>query len=63
MKQLKRFTVCKLLDHEWRKIAYPVGSDGERAGMFLRCLRCGKEDHSVGSVPMGPGGAMGGAMA
>jgi hypothetical protein len=30
--------------------------------MFLRCLRCGKEDHSVGSVPKGPGGALGGGM-
>jgi len=58
MDNLKRFTTCKLLDHRWAKISYPVGRDGERAGMFLRCLRCGKEDHDVGSVPKGPNGAM-----
>ena len=58
MKQLQRFTVCKLLDHKWQKIAYPAGPDGERSGMYLRCRRCGKEDHDVGSVAKGPGGAM-----
>ena len=56
MNNLKRFTTCKLFDHRWTKISYPVGSDGERAGMFLRCQRCGKEDHDAGAVAKGPGG-------
>ncbi len=58
MNNLKRFTTCKLFDHRWTKISYPVGPDGERAGKFLRCLRCGKEDHDVGSIAKGPNGAM-----
>jgi hypothetical protein len=60
MNNLKRFTTCKLLSHSWTKISYPVGPDGERAGSFLRCLRCGKEDHDAGTVPRGPNGAMAG---
>jgi hypothetical protein len=52
----------RLFDHRWTKISYPVGPDGERAGKFLRCLRCGKEDHNVGSIAGGAGGAgLGGA--
>ena len=54
---LKRFTLCKLAGHSWTKIAYPAGSDGEAGGTFLRCLRCGKEDHDAGSVARG-GGSM-----
>jgi hypothetical protein len=50
----------RLFDHRWTKISYPVGPDGERAGKFLRCLRCGKEDHDAGTVPRGPNGAMAG---
>jgi hypothetical protein len=57
MNNLKRFTVCKLADHKWAKIGYQPGSDGEAAGFFLRCLRCGKEDHDAGTVARG-GGSM-----
>jgi hypothetical protein len=31
-------------------------ADGEAAGFFLRCARCGKEDHDVGTIPRGAGG-------
>ena len=58
MHRLKQFTTCKLFDHRWTTISYPAGSDGERSGIFLRCARCGKEDHHAGSVPRGPGGAV-----
>lgn len=54
---LKQWTLCKLFDHKWQKISYPVGRDGERAGMYLRCRRCHKEDHDAGSVARG-GGAL-----
>ena len=53
MNNLKRFTLC-LVNHKWVKVGYPTGSDGETTGTFLRCLRCGKEDHDAGSVPRGP---------
>jgi hypothetical protein len=59
MNNLKRFTVCKLAGHKWGKISYPPGSDGEAAGTFLRCQRCGKEDHDAGTVPRGTGGMTG----
>ena len=59
MNNLKRFTVCKLANHKWAKISYPPGSDGETAGTFLRCLRCGKENHEAGTVGRGAGGLMG----
>jgi hypothetical protein len=55
MNNFLRFTVCKLVNHKWLKIAYPAGSDGERGGTFLRCQRCGKEDHDAGSVARGGG--------
>jgi hypothetical protein len=55
MNNFKRFTVCKLVNHKWLKIAYPAGSDGERGGTFLRCQRCGKEDHDAGTVARGGG--------
>ena len=55
MNNLKRFTICKLIDHKWLKIGYPAGSDGEASGFFLRCQRCGKEDHRAGTVARGPG--------
>ncbi len=57
MNNLKRFTICKLAGHDWTKIGYPAGSDGESGGTFLRCLRCGKEDHDAGSIARG-GGSM-----
>ena len=42
---LKRFTVC-LIDHKWGRVAYqPNEAD---SGYFLRCVRCGKEDHDTG---------------
>ena len=52
MNNLKRFTVS-LVGHKWVKVAYPVGADGEAAGTFLRCQRCGKEDHETGTIPSG----------
>ena len=52
MNNLKRFTAC-LAGHKWVKVAYPVGADGEAAGTFLRCQRCGKEDHETGTIPSG----------
>ena len=58
MNNLKRFTVCKLMNHQWVKVRYPVGSDGEAPGTFLRCQRCGKEDHETGTVSRGGGGLM-----
>ncbi len=51
----KRFSVCKLAGHKWAKVAYPPSSDGEAAGTFLRCLRCGKENHEAGTVARGGG--------
>jgi hypothetical protein len=56
MNNLKRFTSCKLLGHKWQKIGYPPGSDGETTNAtFLRCARCGKEDHDAGSTARGGG--------
>jgi hypothetical protein len=55
MNNLKRFTVCKLANHKWVKIPYPPAADGESSGQFLRCLRCGKENHEAGSVARGAG--------
>jgi hypothetical protein len=37
------------------KIGYPAGADGETSGTFLRCRRCGKENHDAGSVARGAG--------
>jgi hypothetical protein len=55
MNNLKRFTVCKLAGHSWLKIGYPAGADGETSGTFLRCRRCGKENHDAGTVARGAG--------
>ena len=55
MDNLKRFTLCKLLSHDYVTIRYPVGSDGETGGTFLRCQRCGKENHEAGTVARGAG--------
>jgi hypothetical protein len=54
---LKRFTVC-LANHKWAKVGYPPGADGETSGTFLRCLRCGLEDHDAGAVARGGGSIM-----
>ena len=56
MNNLKRFTVCKLISHRWVKISYPPVSDEEASGTFLRCGRCGKENHEAGSAARGAGG-------
>ncbi len=53
---LKRFTICKLAGHQWLRIAYPPTSDGEASGTFLRCRRCGKENHEAGTTARGAGG-------
>ena len=50
MNNWKRFTICKLANHKWLTIGYPKASDGETAGVFLRCARCGKENHEAGTV-------------
>ena len=49
MNQLTRFTVCMLINHKWVKTRYPPGSDGEAGGFFVRCRRCGKENHDTRS--------------
>ena len=55
MNNLKRFTLCKMAGHKWVRVRYPSGADGEAAGMFLRCQRCGKENHNAGTVARGAG--------
>ena len=57
MNNLKRFTVCKLAGHKWKKVRYPPDPDGGPSSFFLRCQRCDKEDHDAGTVP---GGMVGG---
>ncbi len=57
MNNLKRFTVCKLAGHAYHRVPYPTGRDGEAGGTFLRCTRCGKENHDAGTVSRGAGGA------
>ena len=51
MNNLKRFTVCKLAGHKWAKVGYPPSSDGETAGTFLSCQRCGKETMTPEPLP------------
>jgi hypothetical protein len=48
MNNLKRMTVCKLLNHKWVKTSYAPSPAGEAVGTFLRCRRCGKENHGTG---------------
>lgn len=55
MNNLKRFTVCKVRGHKWVKVVYPRGADGETPGHFMRCQRCGKENHGAGTVARGAG--------
>ena len=59
MNNLKRFTVCKLAGHDYVKVAYPPAPDGEAAGTFLRCRRCGRENHEAGTHARGGGGLIG----
>jgi hypothetical protein len=56
MNQLKRFTVCMLTGHKWVKTGYPPGSDGEASGFFVRCQRCGMENHDTGTIAPGVSG-------
>jgi hypothetical protein len=53
---LARFTVCKLAGHQWGKVDYPRGADGEATGTYLRCRRCRKENRTAGTVARGAGG-------
>jgi len=55
MNNLKRFTICRF-GHKWAKVPYPPSPEGEASGTFLRCLRCGKENHDAGSTARGAGG-------
>ena len=55
MNNLKRFTVCKLKGHSWAKSPYPRTADGDDPGTFMRCLRCGKENHEYGTLARGVG--------
>lgn len=54
MNNLMRFTV-ELANHKYEKVGYPRGADGETSGTFLRCQRCGKENHDAGTVARGAG--------
>ena len=45
---------CLAAGHRWNKIRYPEADTAE--GYFLRCRRCGKENHDDSS---GVDGAMG----
>jgi hypothetical protein len=56
MNQVKRSTVCLLTGHRWVKNGYPPASDGESAGFFVRCRRCGMEDHDTGTIAPGATG-------
>ena len=51
---IKRFTVC-LINHKYVTVPYDDHSD---SGKFLRCLRCGHENHdshhtSASGSPLG----------
>ena len=49
---LKRFTVCKIRNHHWAKVAYRPHEDDTE--YFLRCMRCGKENHDIGKPVVRP---------
>ena len=49
MKMLRRFTVCKLMNHKWARIAYQPMESGTM--YFLRCQRYDKENHDVTGGP------------
>ena len=41
---VKRWTICLIANHRWCKVPY---SQHEDTGRFLRCRRCGHEDHNT----------------
>ena len=47
---VKRWTVCLVAPggHKWATIPYSPGQDD--TGFFVRCLRCGHENHEGSSV-------------
>jgi hypothetical protein len=49
----KRWTVCSLRFHKWNKVPYPGDED---QGFFLRCARCGHENHNRGGPGLKGGG-------
>jgi hypothetical protein len=52
LKVLKRWTLCLVMGHKWTNVPYPR-ADG---ATFLKCSRCGHENHSGQSVrPTGAG--------
>lgn len=53
MGQLSRWTVCLVANHRYHRIQYGKGDD---SGYFLRCRRCGHENHNDSSIrPTMPG--------
>jgi len=61
MNNLKRFTIC-LTGHKWAKVPYPQSPEGEPTGtFFLRCRRCGAENHEAEAGRGGPGGWVAGS--
>jgi hypothetical protein len=52
MNNLKRFTICKVRNHKWAKISYQPHESG--TAFFLRCQRCGKENHDVSAPGVRP---------
>ena len=60
MNNLKRFTIC-LMSHKWAKVPYPRSPDDEKTGMYLRCTRCGMENHEFGTHAPGAKGGFSGS--
>ena len=52
---VKRFTVC-LFSHKWTKVRYPGEED---TGFFIRCLRCGHENHDIKGSSAATGSPLG----
>jgi hypothetical protein len=47
----RRWTICLVANHKWAKVPYSKHDD---SGKFLRCRRCGHEDHnSYGTIATG----------
>ena len=50
---LRRWTLCLLAGHKWNRIPYGKHDD---SGFFVRCARCGYENHEGASIrPTGIG--------